>query len=82
MQVGEPTQGVLSDATEKALPNGWVLSMSTEIYRDPQGRNYEGIGLTPQVHYQVIDVKPAGGDYADAIRKAGALAARQHQRLH
>ncbi|WP_266183234.1 S41 family peptidase [Dyella humicola] len=78
IQVGEPTQGVFSDATEKGLPNGWILSMSTEIYRDPDGRNYEGVGLGPWVHYQVVGVEPSAGDYGDAIRKTGALAAKQH----
>lgn len=82
VQVGEPTQGVFSDATEKGLPNGWVLSMSTEIYRDPLGRNYEGIGLAPQVPFHVIGVTSSEGDYGDAIRKAGALAAKQDLQQH
>jgi len=79
IQVGESTQGVFSDATEKGLPNGWVLSMSTEIYRDPAGRNYEGEGLAPRLRYQVIGVGSAVSDYGAAIRKVGALAAGQHR---
>lgn len=78
IQVGESTQGIFSDATEKGLPNGWILSMSTEIYRDPGGQTYEGCGLAPRIRYQVVGLKPATGDYGNAIRKAGAMAASQH----
>ncbi|QNK01860.1 S41 family peptidase [Dyella telluris] len=78
IQVGEPTQGIFSDATEKGLPNGWILSMSTEIYRGPGGQTYEGLGLPPRIHFQVIGLKPSTGDYGDAIRKAGALAAGEY----
>lgn len=78
IQVGESTQGTFSDATEKGLPNGWILSMSTEIYRDPSGQSYEGRGLSPRIRYQVIGLEPATGDYGNAIRRAGAMAASQH----
>lgn len=77
-QVGESTLGIFSDATEKGLPNGWILSMSTEIYRDQDGQTYEGRGLSPRIRFQVIGLEPATGEYGKAIRKAGAMAASQH----
>nr|WP_255557368.1 S41 family peptidase [Dyella sp. ASV21] len=78
IQVGETTQGIFSDATEKGLPNGWILSMSTEIYRDPGGQSYEWCGLSPRIRYQVIGLEPATGDYGKAIRRAGAMAASRN----
>jgi carboxyl-terminal processing protease len=74
VQVGEATQGVFSDSTEKGLPNGWVLAMSTEIYRDPEGRSYEGTGLSPAVPYRVIEVDHASCKYRNAILYAAKLA--------
>nr|WP_255482507.1 S41 family peptidase [Rhodanobacter sp. MP7CTX1] len=74
VQVGETTQGIFSDSTEKGLPNGWVLAMSTEIYRDPHGRNYEGSGLSPVVPYRVIGVNHAANRYRNAILRAAELA--------
>lgn len=74
VQVGETTQGIFSDSTEKGLPNGWVLAMSTEIYRDSHGRNYEGAGLSPAVPYRVIGVDHAAAGYRNAILRAAELA--------
>ena len=74
VQVGETTQGVFSDSTEKGLPNGWILAMSTEIYRDPSGRNYEGTGLSPAIPYRVIGIDPTIATYRNAVRHAAELA--------
>lgn len=73
-QVGERTQGVFSDSTEKALPNGWILAMSTEVYLDADGRSFEGVGLAPSVPVRVAD--PASTTrYRDAILATARLAA-------
>jgi len=74
VQVGETTQGVFSDSTEKGLPNGWILAMSTETYRDPAGRNYEGAGLAPAIPYRVIGGDLATTTYREAILHAAELA--------
>ena len=45
---GGRTRGALSDQLSKPLPNGWTLTLPAEIYRAPDGRLYEGIGITPE----------------------------------
>jgi hypothetical protein len=81
VQIGETTQGVFSDSTEKGLPNGWILAMSTEVYRDPNGRNYEGTGLSPAIPYRVIAIDPAMATYRNAVLHAAELAA-MHEPVH
>lgn len=81
VQVGEATQGIFSDSTEKGLPNGWILAMSTEIYLDSHGKNHEGVGLIPAIPYRVIGVDQAAGRYRDAILRAAELATT-HQLAH
>lgn len=44
-RIGSPTSGALSTALEKSLPNGWVFSISNEVYMDNQGNAYENIGV-------------------------------------
>lgn len=43
--VGQPTQGAFSDILSHRLPNGSQINLSNQIYEDPQGINYEGIGI-------------------------------------
>lgn len=45
--VGAKTQGTLSDALEKQLPNGWKYTLSNEVYLDTKGNSYEGMGIPP-----------------------------------
>jgi hypothetical protein len=51
--VGAKTQGTLSDALEKQLPNGWNYTLSNEVYLDSKSKSYEGIGIPPdhQINY-------------------------------
>lgn len=44
-RIGAPTQGALSTALEKKLPNGWAIALSDEIIRDNAGNIYENIGI-------------------------------------
>ncbi|MBX2827566.1 MAG: S41 family peptidase [Flavobacteriaceae bacterium] len=44
-RMGSSTQGALSTALEKELPNGWVFSISNEVYMDIEGNSYENIGV-------------------------------------
>ena len=44
-RIGSHTQGALSDALQKKLPNGWHFTLSNEIYTDNQGVCYESIGI-------------------------------------
>ena len=47
--VGENSNGIFSDILTKALPNGWEIGLSNEVYTDFQGINYEVTGVEPDV---------------------------------
>jgi hypothetical protein len=49
--IGSSTAGIFSEILWKELPNGWEFSLSNEIYTDPNGKTYEGIGLP--VNYEL-----------------------------
>ena len=53
--VGESTQGALSDMIPKLLPNGWKMTLSMEVYKDPQGKLWEGPGIPPTEPMTVFD---------------------------
>ena len=48
-RIGSPTQGAMSDALEKQLPNGWYFSLSNEVYLDPARTCYETTGIPPDL---------------------------------
>ena len=47
--IGSSTEGVFSDVLDRFLPNGWEFGLSSEVYLDLDGNNYEGIGIPPDV---------------------------------
>jgi len=67
--VGEATRGAFSDAIDKPLPNGWKLNLSAEVYRDPEGRNYETKGLPPQIKREVFPANDLTGGHARLVRQ-------------
>ena len=44
-RIGSRTNGALSDALEKRLPNGWYFSLSNESYLNIQKMNFESKGI-------------------------------------
>lgn len=46
-RIGSNTEGVFSDVLDRTLPNGWEFGLSSEVYLDLKGNNYEGIGIAP-----------------------------------
>ncbi|WP_224491100.1 S41 family peptidase [Robertkochia flava] len=52
IRMGTPTQGALSDALEKQLPNGWYFSLSNEKYFDMEGNCYQFTGVPPHITLQ------------------------------
>lgn len=79
MRIGSNTEGVFSDVLDKMLPNGWEIGLSSEVYEDLNGTNYEGIGISPNVEIgyerdtqkflqKVVDDIESEGD--EAIEKA------------
>jgi carboxyl-terminal processing protease len=49
VRVGTRTYGMLSDALGKALPNGWEVTLSNEVYLAADGNLYEHVGIPPDV---------------------------------
>ena len=50
-RIGSHTNGALSDALQKTLPNGWNYSLSNEVYTDNNDICYENIGVP--VNYEL-----------------------------
>ena len=74
-QVGQPTQGIFSDGLAKLLPNGWIFSLSNEVYRDPWGISYETRGLPPDYPIVVYPERETQGSYGRALQRVARLAA-------
>jgi len=73
-RIGRPTLGIFSDDLAKHLPNGWVTSLSNEIYADPNGIVYEGAGVPPQVEVPVFRPRDLKASLKLAVDAAVALA--------
>jgi C-terminal processing protease CtpA/Prc len=50
-RIGSHTNGAVSDALQKTLPNGWYYSLSNEVYTDNNDICYENIGVP--VNYEL-----------------------------
>jgi hypothetical protein len=48
-RVGTATQGVFADNQSRKLPNGWTVGLGTENYTASDGRDYETVGIPPNV---------------------------------
>ena len=72
--VGEPTRGVLSDELSKELPNGWLLTLSNEVYTDSEGQLWEGKGIAPQIDIGVFSKTDVFAGHIEAVRKVVDLA--------
>ena len=66
---GEPTRGALSDRLTLSLPNGWLLSLSNEIYRNHSGFCAEGIGIAPERPVPVFSADDLFHGHARAVRR-------------
>jgi len=71
--MGESTQGALSDALEKTLPNGFEFKLSNEFYYSSEGEWFEhfGIPVDVEVPYFTLQQRLDLGD--DGIEAAYAL---------
>ena len=52
--IGETTVGVHSDVLQRRLPNGWLFTLSNEIYEAPDGTLFEGRGITPAIEVAAL----------------------------
>lgn len=48
-RIGSTTEGVFSDVLDKELPNGWDFGLSSEVYLDMNGVNYESKGIPADI---------------------------------
>ncbi|MFK7734223.1 MAG: S41 family peptidase [Pseudomonadales bacterium] len=53
--IGEPTNGSISDALDKTLPNGWQFSLANEVYSGSDGIAFEAVGIRPDAETAVFD---------------------------
>jgi hypothetical protein len=74
-QVGDTTYGIFSDNPQRELPNGWIFTVSTGDFRAADGRNYEGIGLAPDILIQNRK-EEIGAGQDKALEKAVELLSR------
>lgn len=54
VRIGTATQGVFSDDMSRQLPNGWSFTLGNEDYYAPDGKNYEGLGIPPNISEPVF----------------------------
>lgn len=47
--IGQNTQGGLSDLLPAVLPNGWIITLSNEVYSQADGNEPEGEGIVADV---------------------------------
>lgn len=80
--VGETTRGSLSDELLKPLPNGWVLSLSNEVYIDADRKSWEGKGIPPDVQLEVFSANDISAGHLKAIQAVADLARRKRQSQH
>ena len=76
-QAGLPTMGIHSDMLERHLPNGWKFYLSNEVYRNPQGKVYEKVGIPPDHRIGMFTLN----DFRDEKNKAVVQALQLTEKL-
>lgn len=69
--MGSRTRGTFSDKFNATLPNGWKLSLSHQRYKDYNGKNHEGAGVTPHARmpYPIRQPKQLFAAFVDLLKK-------------
>jgi C-terminal processing protease CtpA/Prc len=85
IQIGDFTSGCFADAASSKLPNGWTFTYSYNLFTDPWGFCWEGIGIPPEI-WQVnaeADIEQGRDrvfEVALAIIKSGGIAPKEVKR--
>jgi CubicO group peptidase (beta-lactamase class C family) len=79
--VGETTAGAMADVVTQRLPNGWLVTVPLNVFRDVHGQSWEGIGITPDLWVRNDRAEVASGtdralQVALDFLRAGALRPR------
>lgn len=69
-QIGETTLGIFSDMLFLSLPNQWAFSLSNQIWLDREGISWEGIGLRPDIEFDVFPLTDRQQGIDSALDKA------------
>lgn len=72
--VGTRTYGSLSDSLGRLLPNGWLVSLSNEIYQSPDGEIFEAEGVPPDELVEYDEEETVSDNLDRALSKAVELA--------
>ncbi|KPV95143.1 Peptidase family S41 [Pseudoalteromonas sp. P1-9] len=68
--IGENSYGALSDALIKALPNGWGITLSNEVYTDSGGQSYEFVGIPVDRVFEFPNIKDIDENKDSALEYA------------
>lgn len=71
--IGESTQGALSDALEKELPNGFTFSLANQFYFSPEGEWFEHIGIPADIEVPLFTPEERGAGVDLGIETAFAF---------
>jgi carboxyl-terminal processing protease len=74
--VGTRTYGSLSDSLGRLLPNGWLVSLSNEIYQSPDGEIFESEGVPPDELIEYDETETVRSNLDRVLSKAVELAGR------
>ncbi|WP_199528838.1 S41 family peptidase [Pseudoalteromonas sp. bablab_jr010] len=78
--IGENSYGALSDALVKALPNGWGITLSNELYTDIEGQSYEFVGVPVEHVFEFPNIKDIESNKDSALEHAIKLLGEQPNR--
>ena len=53
-RIGENIQGVVSEALDRKLPNGWTFSVPNTVYRTADGKAFDATGIPPDINRPVF----------------------------
>lgn len=70
--VGERTRGGISSLLPKPFPGGFLVTISYERVRDANGREFEGVGIPPDVPITLFPDSDLHGGLATALRELAA----------
>jgi len=71
--IGENSNGILSDMLDKSLPNGWMTTLSNEVYSDASGKKLEVVGIAPDINVSVFSMEDILSNRDEAIEKSVEL---------
>ncbi len=77
LRIGENTQGVFSDVLGRKLPNGWQFGLPNEVFRTPDGKTFDEVGIPPDIEVPVFTDADVTAGKDPAIAKAMEWLGRQ-----